>query len=117
MTEGWMGAAPRTSQFHALWFRGGSFRFVLRLESGLHFLHGLRKTLGIVHQIQEKAANVERCAGKLTKRGGERRAARAACRRDEFGEMESVQAASREWFMRILQKPSAVVAIQDHVGG
>src|SRR5580765_1523254 len=60
----------------------GRLGLVCGLEFGLHLLYALGKFLGMESDVEEKATQVERCAGKLAKFGGERRAAGAAGRGD-----------------------------------
>ena len=95
----------------------GRLCFVRRIESGLHFFHGLRKLLRVVVEVQEKAPYIEGRARKLAKRGGEWRAARAADCGDVLRQMNRIHAATGKRLMRVLHQPDAVVAVYNHVCG
>src|SRR5216683_2506410 len=89
---------------------------ILRREGGLRLFVGPRKLFRVVDEVQEEDAYIKRRAGKLAKNGEERRAARAASRRNMLGKMNGNHAAAGQRFMGILHQPEAVMAVLNHVG-
>src|SRR5882724_12266062 len=67
--------------------------------------------------VFEEAAYINRCATKLAKVRRQRRPAQAAGLRDARGQLNCVQAAARQDFVRVLRQPRTVMSVQNIVGG